>query len=265
MHNANPWAAMASSLLRLPVISIDEAISHTSSLFGKSLTDSPRHCRHDPLSSRRRQVGVCAKFDLLQLMGGRGLCNGERGIAQVLKSKRPESPPTTLANKPVPSSTSPSSPLPSSTIADVENAFEKELLGLTGGFPGGEVGLNKFVQNNPPPPKSSQARGLAAVMAARTKPEAPTLPLLMPGMIVIVKNPANPYYMYCGIVQRITDGMVGVLFEGGNWDKLLTFPIKDLERREKGPPMVNPKSAVLEPLLQKQQEVVAAGADIELD
>lgn len=193
-------------------------------------------------------------------MGGRGLCNGEKGVAQELKNKRPESPPTTLANKPSP----PSPPTPPA-IADGENAFEKELLGLTGGFPGGEVGLKKFVLDNPPPPKSAHAGGLAAAMAGRPKPEAPTLPLLMPGMIVIVKNPANPYYMYCGIVQRITDGMVGVLFEGGNWDKLLTFPIKDLERREKGPPMVNPKSAVLEPLLQKQQEVAAAAADVKVD
>jgi len=71
----------------------------------------------------------------------------------------------------------------------------------------------------------------------------------MPGMIAIVKNENNPYYMYCGIVQRITDGKAGVLFEGGNWDRLITFELNELERREKGPPMVNPRSAVLEALM----------------
>lgn len=57
--------------------------------------------------------------------------------------------------------------------------------------------------------------------------------------------------MYCGIVQRITDGKAGVLFEGGNWDRLITFR---LERRGKGPPMKNPKSAVLEPLLEEKKK-----------
>jgi NAD(P)H-quinone oxidoreductase subunit S, chloroplastic len=83
------------------------------------------------------------------------------------------------------------------------------------------------------------------------KPSVPDLPLILPGMIVIVKNPRNPFYMYCGIVQRVTDGKVGVLFEGGNWDKLITFWLDELERREKGPPMVNPKSAIIETMVEK--------------
>ncbi|KAI3819315.1 hypothetical protein L1987_13142 [Smallanthus sonchifolius] len=39
--------------------------------------------------------------------------------------------------------------------------------------------------------------------------------------------------------KRITDGKAGV-FEGGNWDRLITFKLDDLERREKGTPMVSP-------------------------
>ncbi|XVF12963.1 hypothetical protein REPUB_Repub08aG0165800 [Reevesia pubescens] len=85
----------------------------------------------------------------------------------------------------------------STGIAVPEDAFERELMGLTGGFPGGEKGLNN------------------------------------------------------GIVQRITDGKAGVLFEGGNWDTLITFRLDQLERREKDLPMKSPKSVVLEAMLEK--------------
>ncbi|GJN20326.1 hypothetical protein PR202_gb07692 [Eleusine coracana subsp. coracana] len=132
------------------------------------------------------------------------------------------------------------------------DAFEKEMMGLTGGFPGGEVGLKDFVAKNPPPlrarrgtSKSNQQTGLAV----SGPPRPPELPLFLPGMVVLVKNPNNAYHNYCGIVQRVTDGKVGVLFEGGNWDRLITFNLDELEGREKGPPMVNPKSVVLEALV----------------
>ncbi|MED6199741.1 hypothetical protein PIB30_078792 [Stylosanthes scabra] len=46
------------------------------------------------------------------------------------------------------------------------------------------------------------------------KPKSTELPLLLPGMIAIVSNPNDLNYMYCGIVQRITDGKARVLFEG---------------------------------------------------
>lgn len=118
-------------------------------------------------------------------------------------------------------------------------------MGLTGGFPGGETGLQKFLADNPPPPKVS-TKPKIELQVPSVRPRAPPPPLLMPGMTVIVKNPANPFYMYSGIVQRVSDGVAGVLFEGGNWDKLLTFYLEELERTPKGPPMSNPKSAVLE-------------------
>lgn len=121
-------------------------------------------------------------------------------------------------------------------------------MGLTGGFPGGEVGLKDFVAKNPPPPpsKKSVPKSQASISGP---PRPPELPLFLPGMVVLVKNPNNAYHMYCGIVQRVTDGKVAVLFEGGNWDRLITFNLDELEGREKGPPMVNPKSVVLEDLI----------------
>ncbi|PWA52440.1 hypothetical protein CTI12_AA454940 [Artemisia annua] len=140
-------------------------------------------------------------------------------------------------------------------IKKMLSPFDKELLGLTGGFPGGEKGLQDFIEKNPPPkkktppPSSTTTNGFDQSISR--KPKAPELPLLMPGMIAIVKNPNSPYHMYCGIVQRITDGKAGVLFEGGNWDRLITFKLNELERREKGPPMVSPRSVVLEELREK--------------
>jgi hypothetical protein len=53
--------------------------------------------------------------------------------------------------------------------------------------------------------------------------------MILPGATVRVKNPADTYYRYEGLVQRLTDGKVAVLFEGGNWDKLITFRLSELE------------------------------------
>jgi NAD(P)H dehydrogenase subunit S len=53
--------------------------------------------------------------------------------------------------------------------------------------------------------------------------------LMMPGAPVRVTNVNDTYYGFQGLVQRITDGKVAVLFEGGNWDKLVTFKTSDLE------------------------------------
>uniref|UniRef100_A0A6N2N368 Uncharacterized protein n=1 Tax=Salix viminalis TaxID=40686 RepID=A0A6N2N368_SALVM len=58
-----------------------------------------------------------------------------------------------------------------------EDGFEKELMGLTGGFPGGEKGLEKFIEENPPPKKQSVAK-----LTITNKPKPPELPLLLPGM-----------------------------------------------------------------------------------
>ena len=58
--------------------------------------------------------------------------------------------------------------------------------------------------------------------------EAPTKPIL-PGSIVRVKDDKSIYRGYKGFVQRVTQKKAAVLFEGGNWDKLITFPLQELE------------------------------------
>ena len=53
--------------------------------------------------------------------------------------------------------------------------------------------------------------------------------IILPGSPVKVTNVNDTYYGFQGLVQRITDGKVAVLFEGGNWDKLVTFRMSDIE------------------------------------
>ena len=51
---------------------------------------------------------------------------------------------------------------------------------------------------------------------------------ILPGSTVKVSDPTSIYNGYSGFVQRISDQNAAVLFEGGNWDKLITIPIKNL-------------------------------------
>ena len=51
---------------------------------------------------------------------------------------------------------------------------------------------------------------------------------ILPGATVTVNNKDSIYNGYVGFVQRISGAKAAVLFEGGNWDKLLTLPLKDL-------------------------------------
>lgn len=53
--------------------------------------------------------------------------------------------------------------------------------------------------------------------------------MILPGTAVRVINTADTYYGFQGLVQRVSDGHAAVLFEGGNWDKLITFRLKELE------------------------------------
>lgn len=228
--------------------------THVFSTANRSIFPPPKH------QSNFHQVKAMAKFNLWEVMGGRGLCNGEKGIEKELKRNIEVEQETSKAeNETEKESDDDNNNLP---FKVPENGFEKEMMGLTGGFPGGEKGLQTFIEQNPPPPPppqspAKQGSEVSAVAVTDKKPKAPELPLLMPGMIAIVKNPNNPYHMYCGIVQRITDGKAGVLFEGGNWDRLITFRLEELERREKGPPGKNPKSCVLEPLIEQMQKDAA--------
>ncbi|KAG5053705.1 hypothetical protein JHK85_006215 [Glycine max] len=118
-----------------------------------------------------------AKFDMLQIVGGRGLCNGEAGLKQELKKQ------VGVDEKGQTSATSgkeQEEEEESTSVVATEDGFEKELMGLTGGFPGGEE-----VHSGKP-------------SSSKTK-------------------------------SRITDGKAGVLLEGGNWDRLITFTLEELE------------------------------------
>ncbi len=59
--------------------------------------------------------------------------------------------------------------------------------------------------------------------------------MIFPGSTVTVTNPDDIYYKFKGLVQRIDDGRVAVLFEDGNWDKLVTFNISELEAVDLSP------------------------------
>jgi NAD(P)H dehydrogenase subunit S len=52
--------------------------------------------------------------------------------------------------------------------------------------------------------------------------------MILPGSLVKVTNIDDIYYGFQGLVQRVTDGKVAVLFENGNWDKLITFRLSEL-------------------------------------
>ncbi|GAV65767.1 hypothetical protein CFOL_v3_09281 [Cephalotus follicularis] len=106
------------------------------------------------LQPRRRtstlDVKPYAKFNLYEMLGGRGICNGEEGIQEELKRNIEEQAPSLAVKEEDPSTTRTFDNVP-------DNAFDKELMGLTGGFPGGEKGLIKFIEENPPPKKSMAA------------------------------------------------------------------------------------------------------------
>ena len=53
--------------------------------------------------------------------------------------------------------------------------------------------------------------------------------LILPGSTVIVRDDTSIYNGYRGFVQRISGPLAAVLFEGGNWDKLITIPLNKLK------------------------------------
>jgi NAD(P)H dehydrogenase subunit S len=55
------------------------------------------------------------------------------------------------------------------------------------------------------------------------------IPMILPGSTIRVKNINDIYYGFQGFVQRVTDGKAAVIFEGGNWDKMVTFRLSELE------------------------------------
>ena len=55
--------------------------------------------------------------------------------------------------------------------------------------------------------------------------------MILPGTTVTVKDPTSIYRGYVGFVQRISGDRAAVLFDdvcGCPWEKLVTFPTKDI-------------------------------------
>ena len=53
--------------------------------------------------------------------------------------------------------------------------------------------------------------------------------MILPGTTVTIDNPTSIYNGYTGFVQRIMKDKAAVLFDNyAPWEKLVTFPIKDL-------------------------------------
>ena len=54
--------------------------------------------------------------------------------------------------------------------------------------------------------------------------------MILPGTTVTVKNRTSIYWGYVGFVQRISGDKAAVLFDNYSpWEKMVTFPIKDLD------------------------------------
>ena len=58
---------------------------------------------------------------------------------------------------------------------------------------------------------------------------APATAPILPGSTVNVADATAIYTGYTGFVQRISGDRAAVLCEGGNWDKLVTLLLKDLQ------------------------------------
>ena len=52
---------------------------------------------------------------------------------------------------------------------------------------------------------------------------------ILPGSTVTVADATSIYNGYTGFVQRISGDRAAVLFEGGNWDNLVTLRLRDLQ------------------------------------
>lgn len=111
-------------------------------------------------SHHRKSTSCRAEFNILEIMGGRGICKGEKGIEQELKRHVDDDddhpPPTPEEEEEEETESSDKEQEENSaelitSDAIPKDAFEKEMMGLTGGFPGGEKGLIKFIEENPTP------------------------------------------------------------------------------------------------------------------
>ena len=56
--------------------------------------------------------------------------------------------------------------------------------------------------------------------------------MILPGTTIVIDNPSSIYNGYRGFVQRISGDKAAVLFDDYSpWEKLVTMPIKMLEKK----------------------------------
>ncbi len=58
--------------------------------------------------------------------------------------------------------------------------------------------------------------------------------MILPGSSVRVVNTGDTYFGFEGQVQRVVDGQAAVIFDGGNWTKIVTFRLPELEVVKRG-------------------------------
>ena len=59
--------------------------------------------------------------------------------------------------------------------------------------------------------------------------------MILPGTTIVIDNPSSIYNGYRGFVHRISGDKAAVLFDDYSpWEKLVTFPIKDLKEDKTG-------------------------------
>ena len=57
--------------------------------------------------------------------------------------------------------------------------------------------------------------------------------MILPGTNITIKNKRSIFYGYIGFIQRIEGDRAAVLFDDYSpWEKMVTFPISDLEEVE---------------------------------
>lgn len=226
-------------------------------------------------SEKKENDGVGFEWSIL--LGGRGLGAGEKSLKTEEGTKdlfrdpiRDLGTEATMESKKVPSLMEEDSERPleeiyigkGRTIRDDPKKYPSKVSvgffeNVAGGWAGGEAGLWNLREDIVKEKRldSLELRKKRLMSSPRIMKLPQGVPLLMPGMNAKVINEKSQYFGFIGIVQRVSDGQVALLFEGGNWDKLLTFPIQDLERSKTGPPMVNPKSGILLDSITEEEEM----------
>ena len=116
--------------------------------------------------------------------------------------------------------------------AGAGEAFREIAGGVDPQFPLQPLGAHYLADHQPVFALGHALRGGSTDNDARTdlaRPMASAAAPILPGTTVTVQDVTSIYNGYTGFVQRISGDRAAVLFEGGNWDKLVTMRLRDLQ------------------------------------